>query len=237
LLVLVLVAAVTAAAAPSEVAATDSATCGKKAYSYAGIAGWNVAGGVAATVELQATPQVEHGHIAAWVGVGGVGMGPGHTNEWIQAGLATIPGTGNVLYYEITQPNQAPKYVQLRSAVAIGERHRVAVIEMERRPNWWRVWVDHRLVTRPIHLPGSHARWQPVATSESWNGGVASCNGYAYRFRTIRVRHSSWSLVSNVYRIETPGYKVAAWRRANLLVVGGGASSSASTPAPPDVTS
>jgi hypothetical protein len=60
-----------------------------------------------------------------------------------------------------------------------------------------------------------------VATSESWNGGVSSCNGFAYRFKTIRVRHASWELVSNAYRIETPGYAVAEWQRANLLVVGG----------------
>lgn len=177
--------------------------------------------GVAATVELQAAPKVEHGHVAAWVGVGGVGMGPRHTNEWLQAGLATIPGSGNVLYYEVTKPGQAPAYHELRSGIAVGERHRVAVIEMERRANWWRIWVDHRPATRPIYLAASHNRWPPVATSESWNGGVSSCNGFAYRFKTIRVRHASWELVSNAYRIETPGYAVAEWQRANLLVVGG----------------
>ncbi len=202
-------------------AGNDNVSCGKSAYSYAGIAGRHVTEGVAATVELQAAPQVEHGHVAAWVGVGGVGMGPRHTNEWLQTGVATLPGTGNVLYYELAKPGQAPKYVELRSGIQIAERHRLAVIEMEKRPNWWRVWVDHRVVTHPIHLAGSHNRWPPVATSESWNGGVASCNGFAYRFNTIRVRHAAWALVSNAYRIETPGYSVAEWQRANLLVVGG----------------
>jgi hypothetical protein len=186
--------------------------------------------GVAATVELRAAPQVEHGHVAAWVGVGGVGMGPRHSNEWLQAGIATIPDTGNVLYYEVAKPGLAPRYHQLRPGIKVGERHRVAVIEMERRPNFWRIWVDHRAVTRPIYLEESHNRWAPVATSESWNGGVASCNGFAYRFKTIRVRNAGWQLVSNAYRIETPGYSVAEWQRANLLVVGGLV---ARPPAPP----
>ena len=177
--------------------------------------------GVAATLALQSLPAIIHGHVAAWVGVGGVGMGPNGSDEWLQVGLAGTPASGNVLYYEVARGGAAPAYREIRPFVRLGERHRVAVIEMQRRPNWWRVWVDGSPVTSPIHLPASHDRWPAVATSESWNGGVPSCNTFAYRFATIRVRRGSWHFLEDAYPIETPGYAVEQWRFASLLAVGG----------------
>ena len=46
---------------------------------------------------------------------------------------------------------------------------------------------DGQPVTDPIVLPGSHKRWQPIATAESWNGGVATCNGFRFRFERVGV--------------------------------------------------
>jgi hypothetical protein len=211
--------AATAALATPNTAANSA--CGVRPYSYAGIAGWRTANGVAATLEIQAQPDVEHGHVAAWVGVGGVGLGPGGTNEWLQAGFAA-DGSSSGLYYEVAKPHAAPRYHGLSVVAGPGEAHRVAVIEMHARPDWWRIWVDGSAVSAPIFLPGSHDRWPPIVTSESWNGGVPSCNAFAYRFSAIRVRHASWTSLADAYPIQTPGYAVV-WHPGTLVALGGAA--------------
>ena len=193
--------------------------CGARPYSYAGIAGWRPASGVAATLVVDAQPEVQHGHVAAWVGVGGVGLGPGGSDEWLQVGYAAN-GMQSDLYYEVAKPYSAPRYVSIGRAAGPGEAHRVAVIEMQQRPGWWRIWVDRASVSQPIFLPGSHDRWPPIATSESWNGGVPSCNAFAYSFSAIRVRHNSWSLLSDAYPIRSPGYDVV-WRPGAMIARGG----------------
>ena len=40
-------------------------------------------------------PNVLHGHVAAWVGVGGAGLGPGSTDEWLQVGISARPERGS----------------------------------------------------------------------------------------------------------------------------------------------
>lgn len=194
-------------------------TCGARPYSYAGIAGWHAASGVAATLVARAQPQVEHGHVAAWVGVGGVGMGPGGSDEWLQAGYAAN-GSNSDLYYEVARPDAAPRYHSVGLTAEPGEAHRVAVIEMQSRPGWWRIWVDRVPVSEPIYLPGSHDRWPPIVTSESWNGGVPSCNAFAYSFSAIRVRKGSWTLLADAYPIRSPGYAVV-WRPGAMVAQGG----------------
>lgn len=161
-------------------------------------------------------------------------MGPAGTDEWLQIGLAAMPGSNNVLYYEVARPHASPRYVEVRRRVAISETHRVAVIEMQRRANWWRVWLDDAPVSPPIFLPASHDRWPPVATSESWNGGVVSCNAFAYRFARIRVRHGVWGpLAANAYRLNAPGYRLVQLSKANVLAIGGsGAPATLPPPAP-----
>ena len=47
--------------------------------------------GVAATLSVAAAPTLVAGHVAAWVGVGGGGIGPSGTDAWIQAGLNAYP--------------------------------------------------------------------------------------------------------------------------------------------------
>jgi len=198
---------------------TSNAACGTRPYSYAGIAGWRAASGVAATLVVAAQPEVEHGHVAAWVGVGGMGLGPGGSDEWLQAGYAAN-GSKSDLYYEVAKPYSAARYHNVGVAAQPGEAHRVAVIEMQRRPGWWRIWVDHVPVTVPIFLPDSHHRWPPIVTSESWNGGVPSCNAFAYRFSNIRVRQDSWTLLADAYPIRSPGYAVV-WRPGAMIAQGG----------------
>jgi len=133
-------------------------------------------------------PAVVAGHVGGWVGVGGTQAGPGGTAEWLQVGLAAFPGDQTMqMYYEVTLPRTQPRYVELQSNVAPGTSHRFAVLEMRNRDNWWRVWVDGRPVSAPIHLPDSHGSWYPQAMGESWNGGVGACNSYAFRFADVDV--------------------------------------------------
>lgn len=205
--------------------------CGAAPYSYAGLVGTQASRGVMATVTVAAGPQIEHGHVAAWVGVGGVGLGPRGTSEWLQVGFAATDAASTQLYYELTQPYRNPRFVALRGAVGVGERHRFGVIEMARRPNWWRVWLDGRPATKPIYLPASHEQWAPVATSESWNGGVPSCNAFAFRFANIRwsSRASAWGPLRSADPIDSPGYVVLRTAGSGLVVRGG-----LQQPAPPD---
>ena len=88
---------------------------------------------------------------------------------------------------------------------------------MNRRPGVWRVWVDGKPMTDPIVLPGSHRIWKPIATAESWNGGVATCNGFGFRFERVGVARSlggSWRTFAPGYTFEDRGYVVRQLRPA-----------------------
>jgi hypothetical protein len=215
-----LLVSVLAAAAIRPVDAHAVPTCGKEGYAYAGFQSIRRAHGVRATLTSLARPWVESGHVAAWVGLGGPGRGPNGTDEWIQVGLAGLPGsTGHRLYYEVTYPGQGPAYHELLSHVDPGQRVRVAVLEMNHQPNHWRIWVNGSFVTEPIYLPRSGGRWEPIATAETWDGGRRACNGYGYRFENVRVatwRGGSWVRFRSGYRWEDPGYRVVMPRRANF---------------------
>jgi hypothetical protein len=159
--------------------------CGK-AYSYAGVVSARTGDGIRAKLTVLSTPDVPSGHVGAWVGVGGVGQGPGGSTEWIQAGYSGFAGGESHLYYEVVRPGGDPVYTEVK-AVAVGETNRVAVAEMRGRLNWWRVWVNGQAVSQPVRLPGSHRRWAPIATAESWNGDTGVCNGFAFRFARLAV--------------------------------------------------
>ena len=191
-------------------AAPAAARCAKT-YSYAGLVSSRTGYGVRATLTPLALPTVVSGHVAGWVGVGGVGAGPKGETEWIQVGYSGFAGGESKLYYEVTLPGRQPRYTEVDAHVAAGERHRVAVVETATRRNVWRVWVDGRAVSRGFYLPGSHGRWQPVATSESWNEGDGTCNGFAYRFSRIAVATrpgDAWRAFAVGYELEDPGYRV-----------------------------
>lgn len=202
-------AAFAALSAPPEAAALEP--CGKAGYSYAGFRSADRGHGVRATLVALTRPSVSDGHVAAWVGVGGAGLGPHGSDQWLQVGLAAFNGSGSRLYFEVTTGGAAPRYHEIDSSVAPGQRSRVAVLEMSTRPSWWRVWVNGKPVSSPIHMPGSSGRFHPIATAETWDGGVRGCNRFAYRFGSLRVassRGGCWKPFVRAQRFLDHGYRV-----------------------------
>ena len=196
----VLVGALTLAAL---VGASTTASAGRACISGARAGGYSYAGhqatfrghGVRATIMATRAPSVEAGHVAGWVGVGGPGQGADGEDAWIQAGIASMPGMDTFLYAEVTRPGREPEFILIAEGVAIGESHKIAVLEMSRRPGWWRVWVDGNAMTEPIRLRGSSGRWAPIATAESWNAGTPACNAFGFRFERVSVSYGgggSW---------------------------------------------
>jgi hypothetical protein len=199
------------AAACAFSAPAGAAACAPVGYSYAGLQSGREAHGVTARITALSAPNVRNGHVAAWVGVGGAGAGPNNRDEWLQVGLSAFPGRAASLYYELTLPDRQPRYTMLSADVQPGSRHAVAVLEMAGRPNDWRVWVNGSPMTRPIHLPGSHGRFAPVATAESWDGGTNACNGYGFRFDSVKVAASAggnWQPLAARTVLQDPGYRV-----------------------------
>jgi hypothetical protein len=189
--------------------ATGASGCGS-GYTYAGLIGKAPASGVSAQLTVVGAPQVFGGHVAAWVGVGGAGMGAGGEDAWLQVGLSALSdGTSN-LYYEVAQAGAKPRAVKLARVVP-GRSYHVAIIEVRDRPNVWRVWVDGDALTPPLSLPGSHGKWAPIATAESWDGGTSACNGYHYQFSHLHVSGRAgrgWSAMRSANWFIDPGYRV-----------------------------
>ena len=198
--------------------ATAALACGNSSgYSYAGLASPTHAFGISALITPLDEFDIFNGHVAGWVGVGGPGEGPGGTNEWLQIGLSGFPGVdGSDIYYEVTLPGRFPTYHQVDENLPAGQPVKVAVLEMSNRPDWWRVWLNHRPVSQPIRLPGSHGRWSPIATAESWDGGTGgTCNTFLYRFRGVSIAHvagGGWHPLRDGYPISSP---VTRLRRSN----------------------
>jgi hypothetical protein len=206
--------------APSETHA-GSVGCGVLPYSYAGWQARETSAGVAAIVTSLEAPSVENGHVAAWVGVGGVGQGPGGTDEWLQVGVSAFstPSSSNI-YYEVAVPGAAPQYTEVMSAVPVGVSHRMAVLEMVHRRSWWRVWVDGKPASPPIKLAGSHGAWTPQAVGESWNGGSPSCNRYAFRFASVLQAGGpggAWKPFQRHVRMSDVGYRVLSSGSATFV--------------------
>src|SRR3954453_13647717 len=176
-----LAAAAAALAAPGgNTAQANGQSCGAGAsgsqgYAYAGHQATSVSPGIRATITPTATANVVAGHVAGWVGVGGPGQGANGETLWLQVGVASIPDTPTMIYAEITRGGQDPVFVPLLTGVAVGESHKVAVLEANGRPNWWRVWLDGKAATSPVLPPPPPNPWTPIATAESWNGGQAVC--------------------------------------------------------------
>jgi hypothetical protein len=167
--------------------ACGAGASGPPGYAYAGHQANRVAHGVRATITPTAVANVAAGHVAGWIGVGGPRQGTNGQSLWLQVGVASMPAMAPMVYAEITRGGQDPVFVPLLQGVQVGESHRVAVLEMAGRPNWWRVWLDGRAVTEPVLLASSTNRWRPIATAESWNGGQPVCNAFAFRFDGVGV--------------------------------------------------
>lgn len=142
------------------------------------------------------------GHAAAWIGVGGPNAGPNGETMWLQVGMAALPRTPVMLYAEITRAGHDPVFLPLSQSVAVGQSHRLAVLEMNGRPGVWRVWVDGVPATDPIVLEGSHKRWKPIATAETWNAGTGACNRFGFRFDRVGVAQS----LGGSWRTFEPGF-------------------------------
>lgn len=138
---------------------------------------------MSATIDQAGRLEVREGHVAGWIGV----VDPTTAAAWLQVGLSAMPNdTTSGIYYEVAFPGHAPVYHLLRTNITVGESHRFAVLEVQRRPNWWRVWLDGRAVTPPLHLRGSHDRWSAQVLGESWAGATSgTCNAYAYAFGDV----------------------------------------------------
>jgi hypothetical protein len=191
--------------------ASAAAACGGRPYAYAGVSGTTAVAGVGAEVATLAAPRVTAGHVAAFVGVGGPRTGATGSSAWIQIGLSGFAGGASSVYYEVARPGAAPLYTELKANVRPGEAHRIAVLEVRGRPGWWRVWLDGNAASAPVDLPGSHARWTPVATAESWNPGGSACNAYAYRFDRVSVAArpgGAWRQLFDHYAFSDPGYRI-----------------------------
>lgn len=216
-LLVVVVAALAASSRPGDTTAQANArrcegASGAAGYAYAGHQASTVAHGIRATITLDTTPDVQAGHVAGWVGVGGPRQGANGETAWLQAGIASFADAPAMLYAEITRAGQAPELVPLADGVRAGESHRVAVLELPARPSWWRVWVDGRPATPPVLLRGSTGRWKPIATAESWNGGRAICNAFAFRFDGVRVATAvggAWTPFTPGYTFEDPGFSIS----------------------------
>jgi hypothetical protein len=210
-------AAVCTTVSPAQAA---GAGCGPSGYAYAGVQALERGHGISAVLTSLDQPVVESGHVAGWVGVGGAGQGPAGSDEWIQVGLNSLPGTGNTLYYEVTRPGAAPRYVQIATNIPNGRPVRVAVLEAAGRPNLWRVWVDDRPVSAPILLAGSHRVLVPMAMGESWDGGRPACNSYNYRFERVSVadrQGGSWQTARRATVLQDPGFRVIKLAPASFV--------------------
>jgi hypothetical protein len=193
---------------------------GKRGYGYAGHRAAHGAAGVRATITRLGGLRVRDGHVAAWVGIGGRGAGPGGSDQWLQVGLASLPGAPLLLYVEVTRAGAQPEFRLLDPHVRPGSPHTLALREVTGRPDWWRAWADGRPVTEPILLRGSSRRLQPIATAESWDGGTGSCNAFVFRFEDVRLlADAGWRPFVSGRRFRDAGFAVHALTRSDA---GGG---------------
>jgi hypothetical protein len=176
-------------------------------WSYDGVRSPVRASGVSATLTLATPSVVAEGHTAAWIGVGGAGLGPHGSDEWAQAGFAHNADGGDVLYYEFKRPGDASATYTTLGPVFPGSKHTFAIYESS--TNIWRIRIDDIDRAGLIALPGSHDAFAPVATAENWDGGVGSCNTYAYSFGDLAVRSASsgtWRPFTLTHVLRDPAY-------------------------------
>ena len=141
--------------------ASPAALACARGYSYAGLYATSPSLGVAASLSMLRPPEVAGGHVAAWVGVGGPGLGPNGTDEWLQVGLASFGGSPETsLYYELALPGQQPRYVELASGIQPGQEMRVGLLELPFAPNTWIV-VSPAGLAGPFYLPRQPRRLGP----------------------------------------------------------------------------
>jgi len=200
------------AASAAKAGGAKAGACADRSYSYAGLQSDSKAHGVSATVAARTMPSVTAGHVAGWIGVAGTGQDGSF--EWLQAGFVAYASDRTArMYYEMKFPGSGPgsSFHEFRADVQPGEKHRFSVLEIAGRDSWWRVSVDGRPVSPPIHLPGSHGAWYPQALGENFNGGSGSCNGYGFEFSDLALAQTNggrWRPFSAAMTFEDPGYRI-----------------------------
>jgi hypothetical protein len=199
-----LVAALVAAFALAPEAQAGAA-CGEPGYSYAGLRTAVGVRGVRARVTALDPALIADGQVVAWVGVGRATV-PGKRGA-IRVGLLATNGEANRLYYEILRPEGWRTFVG--AYVAPGERHQIAVLELARRPGWWRVWIDGSPVSAALNLRGRGGR-TAMATAETWRGNTGTCTPFQYRFAHISVLtpDRSWRGLKRSRRVVDSGFEL-----------------------------
>jgi hypothetical protein len=195
------------AAAPSSLPA---ATCSSQSYAYAGLFSNLSASGIKATVTTLAAAQVTNGHVAGWIGVGGTSAGPGGVAEWLQTGVQESAGGDTEIYAETTRPGGSPTYQMLVGDVQPGTPYQLEVVELAGQTrNMWQVLLDGKPASTPVSLPGS-SHFEPMAMSESWNGGTPTCNGFDYRFGNVKIATNpgAWVALTNTQSLTDNGYHI-----------------------------
>jgi hypothetical protein len=157
-------------------------------YKYSGNQDPQARSGIKAALSTIRPPSVISGHTAGWVGVGGPGLGPHGTDEWVQVGYSGFTTGQKQIYYEVAQPGNPPDYHTVKSTLDPSEVHTLAV--RETAPAVWQVYVDNKAVSGAINLPGSHGLFKPQAIGESWNDGAVTCNSYDYGFAHVAVANA-----------------------------------------------
>jgi hypothetical protein len=140
-------------------------------------------------------------------------MGPSGSDEWVQAGFAHDAGASDQLYVEFKRPGDAKATYTTLDAVASGSTHTFSIAERAR--DTWRVTIDGSPIGAPIVLPGSFARFAPVATAENWDGGVGSCNQYSYSFSKLTVQTAlggTWAPFDLSRVLHDPAYALSVGR-------------------------
>jgi hypothetical protein len=216
-----LVAALVCSACVFASSAIANAACGSSGYAYAGVGASSRAFGISTHLQATTAPQVLNGHVAGWVGVGGPGAGPNGSDEWLQVGFSSFPGSAfSSLYYEVATPRSAPRYVELESGLPPGTTSKVAVVELAGKRGWWRVWVNDSPVGEPVYLPGSHGAWRPLATTETWGAGSPVCNRFRYQFGSVSVATrpgGGWQLLRHEYTFQNHGYRIRRIAHATFV--------------------
>ena len=200
----------TAGAARTAWSGVAAPSCTTSSYAYAGLVSNQPRKGIKASVTALTSAQVNQGHVAAWIGVGGPDSGANGEAEWLQTGLNAVENGPSELYLEVTRPGSDPEYTTILPQVTPGRSYRLAVLELAGRRDQWQVYVNGKPTGEPVALTGSE-RFQPMAMSESWNGGTPTCNGFAYSFDRLLVANKPnvWQPLTDASTLADAGYRVS----------------------------
>ena len=93
-----------------------------------------VSSGVRATIAATRAPSVQAGHAAAWIGVGGKSAGPNGRDDVAPDRRRRAAEHADDGLRRDHAPGRDPVFLPLLQNVQVGERHRLAVLEMNRPP-------------------------------------------------------------------------------------------------------